>query len=90
MPLWQQEELRPGEQRVVRRDARLIRGQNVRPVVELDEVGHMFADLDPRAVALPFPLVAALELDFRAGMLALRVRGQKIVQPPRNLVIAPA
>ena len=36
MTLGQKEELRAGEERVVRRDARLVRGKNDRPIIEVD------------------------------------------------------
>src|SRR5438046_5195520 len=59
-------------------------------VVEFDGVGDVAADANARAVRLPFALVAALELDFRVEILTLGVRGQKVVQPSRNVVVASA
>ena len=45
---------------------------------------------EPCAVGLPRAGVARLELDLHAGIDALGVRGEKIPEPARDLVVAAA
>ncbi|MBM3221606.1 MAG: hypothetical protein FJZ38_23530 [Candidatus Rokubacteria bacterium] len=59
------------------------------PVLELDDIGTGVADAHARAVAVALALVTGVELDLSFEVLALGVRGQKVVEPARNIFITP-
>src|SRR5207247_6379448 len=59
-------------------------------VVELHQGAQLVSEPEPCAVGLPRAGVARLELDLHAGIDALGVRGEKIPEPARDLVVAAA
>src|SRR3989441_1106866 len=76
-----------GERRAPREAPAVVRHL---AVVELHQGAHLVSEPEPRAVGLPRAGVARLELDLHAGIDALGVRGEKIPEPARDLVVAAA
>src|SRR2546427_182572 len=76
-----------GERRAPREAPAVVRHL---AVVELHQGAHLVSGPEPRAVGLPRAGVARLELDLHAGIDALGVRGEKIPEPARDLVVAAA
>src|SRR5438552_632022 len=76
-----------GERRAPREAPAVVRHL---AVVELHQGAHLVSEPEPCAVGLPRAGVARLELDLHAGIDALGVRGEKIPEPARDLVVAAA
>src|SRR2546425_1588549 len=59
-------------------------------VVELHDGAHAPAEPEPRAIGLPLPLIACLELHLEPRINALRVRGEEVPEPAFDLVVGAA
>src|SRR5438094_548895 len=82
------EPLRPlGERRAPREAPAAVRDL---AVVELHDRAHQPPEPEPRAIGLPLPLVARLELHLEPRIDTLRVRGEEIPEPAPDLVVAAA
>src|SRR5437667_115465 len=82
------EPLRPlGERRAPREAPAAVRDL---AVVEPHDRAHQPPEPEPRAIGLPLPLVARLELHLEPRIDTLRVRGEEIPEPAPDLVVAAA